>query len=86
MRRKHSRNKQSHQKKLREGSQDAYDYIDVISEENEYETSVTVEDKGRYEVTNDNYINSEVNSAGCGTCNFVYCSFFILNLLNRIIV
>ena len=86
MRRKHSRNKQSHQKKLREGSEDAYDYIDVISEENDYETSVMVEDKGRYEVTNENYRNSEVNAARCETCNFVYCSFVILNLLNRIIV
>ena len=77
------------QKKNTKGSKNSIDYINVINEENMYgnfESSSNGEEKDRYIVSNDNYINAQVNFGNCGVCTVVTLSIISSQLLNQFIL
>ena len=61
------------------------DLINVV--EDEFESVVgNGKEKNRYTVTNDNYINAQVNFANCELCIIVSICIICLQMLNQIIV
>ena len=81
------------QKKRAEGrgeiEENSIDYINVVEEHvyGEFESVVgNGEEKNRYTVTNDNYINAQVNFANCGACIIVSLCIISLQMLNTMII
>merc|ERR1712223_1384288 len=61
------------------------DLINVV--EDEFESVVgNGKEKNRYTVTNDNYINAQVNFANCELCIIVSICIICLQMLNQIIL
>ena len=61
------------------------DLINVV--EDEFESVVgNGKEKNRYTVTNDNYINAQVNFANCELCIIVSICIICLQMLNQIVV
>ena len=81
-----------HFQKNKKGLKDTdgrYDYINVLREENNYGTfdsSADVKGKDRYTVSNDNYMNAQVNFANCGVCTMIHLCMLILHLLSYILL
>ena len=77
------------QKKKATGTDNSIEYINVINEETmygTYESSNNGEAKDRYTVSNDNYINAQVNFANYGVCTILSLGIISLHLLNHILV
>ena len=72
-----------------EDAENSIDYIDVVEEHvyGEFESVVgDGKEKNRYTVTNDNYINAQVNFANCGVGVIVSLCIISLQMLNHVIV
>ena len=68
---------------------ESIDYIDVVEERvyGEFESVVgNGKEKNRYTITNDNYINAQVNFANCGVGVIVSICIISLQMLNHVIV
>ena len=88
--RRKSHKKQKKRAEGRDGiEENSIDYINVVEEHvyGEFESVVgNGEEKNRYTVTNDNYINAQVNFANCGVCIIVSLCIISLQMLNQMIV
>ena len=79
----------SNQRKKMKGFKNNVEYLEVINEHKMYETfdsTDNVEEKDRYTVSNDNYMNSQVNFTNCGLVTIVDLCIVVLHLLNYILL
>ena len=77
------------QKKKATGTDNSIEFINVINEDTKYgtyESSKNAEAKDLYTVSNDNYINAQVNFANYGVCTIVILGIISLHFLNLILV
>ena len=88
-RRKHHKKQKKRTDGDRRVEENDIDYINVVEEHvySEFESVVgNGEEKNRYTVTNDNYINAQMNFANCGVCMVVSLCIVSVQMLNQMIV